>query len=183
MIRDDVRVVELVGCVMPRFLGQLASTGDHVANVLRSDLWPPLDGRNDVELRAERPHQLEALFGEAVGDHDQSAISLRPADERERRTGTSARVLDHRFAGRKQPVPLGTLDHCERHPVLHRPGRVAVLELQPHVGAVGRHAMAETHNRSVPDRFENGLHASIISEHRYAPEGERGGNLVGLGRG
>jgi hypothetical protein len=43
--------------------------------------------------------------------------------------------------------------------------------------------MAETHNRSVPDRFENGLHARIISEHRYAPEGERGGNLVGSGDG
>jgi hypothetical protein len=33
--------------------------------------------------------------------------------------------------------------------------------------------MAETHNRSVPDRFENGLHATIFSDVGMSPEGVR----------
>ena len=98
---------------------------------------PSTDGI-DVELRAERPHQLEPLLGEAVGHHDQRAVTLRAADERERGPGAAAGVLDDRVAGRDQPVALGPFDHRQGHPVLHRAGRVRVLELQPELGAVRR---------------------------------------------
>ena len=166
---------------MPWLLGELGGAGDHVPNVLRGDLRPPLDGRNDVDLRAERPHQLEALLGEAVGHHDQSAIPLRPADERERRAGTSARVLDDCVAGSEEPVALGTLDHRERHPVLHRPGRVAVLELQPELSAIRRRATAQTHERSVPDRLENRLHATIIPDAAKRAAVDRSEGAINVG--
>ena len=43
VIGNDVGVVELVGRVVPRFRRELGGAGDHVLDVLRGDLWSPLD--------------------------------------------------------------------------------------------------------------------------------------------
>ena len=129
----------------------------------------PCTDVDHVELGAERAHQLEALLGEAVGDHDQRAVALRAADERDRGAGAAAGVLDDRVARRDEPVPLGALDHRLRHPVLQRAGRVRVLELQPELGAVLRRAVADPNERRVPDRLEDRLHGE------HDPRGTRAG--------
>jgi hypothetical protein len=163
MVGDDVRAVELIGRVVAGPRSELTGALDHVADVLRRHLGPPFDRRNDVELRSERAHQLEALLGEAVRDHDQRAVPLRAGDERECRTRAAARVLDERVARRDQSVALGALDHRQRHAVLHRAGRVPVLELQPQLRAVRRHAPPQPHERRVPDRVEDRAQGPIIA--------------------
>jgi hypothetical protein len=163
MVGDDVRVVELVGGVVAGPFGELGGSGNHVVDVPGGDLRSALDRRHDLELRAERAHQLEPLLSEAVGDHDQGAIALRATHERECGTGAPARVLDDGVAGRDQSVSFGALDHRERHPVLHRPRRIAVLELQPHLGAVRGHTVAQADERRVSDRLEDRLHAWMIA--------------------
>jgi hypothetical protein len=98
---------------------------------------------------------LEALLGEAVGDHDQAPVALRSADERERRPRAAARVLDDRVARRDRAVALGALDHRERHPVLERARWIRVLELEPQLRAVRRRAACQSHERRVSDRVES----------------------------
>ena len=131
MMRDRMRIFELIGGVVTGPRGQLSCALDHVANVLRCDPRPAFDRLHDVELGPERTHQLETLLGEAVGDHDQSAIALCAADERKRGSRAPARVLDDRVAGSDRAFVLGAFDHRERHPVLHRARGIPVLELQP----------------------------------------------------
>src|SRR6266542_3662755 len=163
MVGDDVRVAELVGGVVAGRCRELGGARDHVVDVLRGHLRAALHGRNDIELRTKRPHQLEPLLGEAIGDHDQCPIPLRAGHERERGPRAAAGVLDDRVPGRDQTVPFRTLDHRERHPILHRSRRVAVLELQPQLGAIRRRAAAQTNKRRVPDRFEDRLHWVMVS--------------------
>jgi hypothetical protein len=155
VVREWIGTVELVGRVVPRLRGELAGARDHVVDVLRRDVGPALDGLDDVELGAERAHELEAFLGEAVGHHDQTPVALRAADERERRACAAAGVLDHGVAGVQQAVAFCTLDHGERHPVLHRPRRVAVLELHPQLGTVRGRAPRQPHERGIPDRSED----------------------------
>ena len=133
---SDVGVVELIGRVRPGLPGKLAGARDHVPDVLGRDVARALDPGDDVELCAERAHELEALDAVAVGDHDPRWIPLGAADEGEGRAGAAAGVLDDGHPRLEETVPLGALDHRERHPVLHRSGRVQVLELDPHLGAV-----------------------------------------------
>ncbi len=145
MTGDHVGVVELVGCVVAGLGGELAGVLDHAADVLGGDARPPLDRLDHLELCAESAHQLEPLLGEAVGDHDPAAIALGSADERHRGSRAPARVLDHRRLRVDQPVPLGALDHGERHPVLHRAAGVEVLELdQSSAPLVGTHRRSRT---------------------------------------
>ena len=155
MAGDDVRVVELVGRVVAGLRGELGGAVDHVLDVLRSHLGRALDRRDDVHVGAEGAHQLDPLLGEAVRDHDQRAVALRAADERERRPGAAARVLDHRRLRPDQPVALRALDHRERHPVLHRARRVQVLELHPELRAVLRRQAAQADERRAADRAED----------------------------
>jgi hypothetical protein len=108
-----------------------------------------------LELGPERAHELEAFLREACRDHDLEAVALHAADGRERRPGAAARVLDDGHAGLEQPVPLGPLDHREREPVLHRAGRIRVLQLDPDLAGLGRHHSAQADERRVPDRGEN----------------------------
>jgi hypothetical protein len=164
VVRDDVRVVELVRRVVAWTRGELGGAVDHVLDVLRGDLRPALDRPDHVELGAERLHQLEALLREAVRDDDQCAVALCTAHERERGARAAARVLHDRVAGRDERVPLGALDHRERHPVLHRAAGVAVLELQPKLCAVRRSAPVHADDRRVPDCVEDRLHAGMISQ-------------------
>jgi hypothetical protein len=98
VVGDDVRVVELVGGVVAGPVGNLRRARDHVLDVPSRHVRSALERGDDVELGAERPHQLETLFREAVGDHDQRPINLRAADEGERAAGAAARVLDDRVA-------------------------------------------------------------------------------------
>jgi hypothetical protein len=121
-----------------------------------------LDGTDDVEFGAERPHQLEALLGEAVGDHDQCAIALRCTHECEGGTRAPARVFDDDVAGRDQAVALCARDHRDRHPVLHRPRGIPVLELQPELRPVRRRTPVQSNERCVADRLEDGVHVVII---------------------
>ena len=162
MSRDDVWVVELVGRVVTRPLRQQGRSLDHVVDVLRRHVGTTVDRRNDVDLGAERSHDLEALLRKAVGHHDQCLIPLRLADERERRTGTPTRVLDDSVAPRNQPITLRALDHRERHTVLHRARRIAIFELEPHLGAIPGHAVTQPDDGCVPDRFEDGMHAVCV---------------------
>ena len=162
VVGDDVRVVELVGRVVARRACELGGSRDHVLDVLRGHLRTALDRRNDVDLRPERAHELKALLGEAVGHHDQGSVALGLADECERRAGAAARVLDDGVARGEQPVAFCSLDHRERHPVLHRSARVAVLELQPELRAVRRRAAMHADEWRVPDRLEDRLHAVTI---------------------
>jgi hypothetical protein len=99
---------------------------------------PLLDRGQQLQLGTQRARQPDALLTEALRDDDLRAIALRPADERERGAGAAAGVLDDRRPGLEQAVALGALDHREGHPVLHRAGGVAVLELDPDLGALGR---------------------------------------------
>src|SRR6185295_4060343 len=74
MVRNRMRVVELVGREVARSLCELGRALDHVVDVLRSDTRPALDGLHHVKLGAERADQLEPLLREAVGDDDQTAV-------------------------------------------------------------------------------------------------------------
>src|SRR5438128_4649865 len=60
-------LVELIGGVVPRLSRQLARPRDHPVDVLSGHEALALDGRDHLELRAERPHQLHPLLAEAVG--------------------------------------------------------------------------------------------------------------------
>jgi len=173
VVGDDVGVVELVGGVVVGLCRELRGAGDHVVDVLRRDVGAAGDGRDDVEFGAERAHELEALFREAVGDDDQCPIALRAADERECGAGAAAGVLDHRVLGRDQPVSLCALDHRERNPVLEGSGRVSVFELQPELGAVRRRAAPEPDEGCVADRVKDGFHAGIILHGRRGERGRR----------
>src|SRR6185369_11082891 len=113
----------------------------------------PLDRRYDVEVGAERAHELYPLVAEAVGDDDQHAVALRAADESERWPGAAARVLDNGRIRLEKPVALGALDHRERHAVLHRAARIQMLQLDPDLDAVRRHEAAQPHEGRVADRF------------------------------
>jgi hypothetical protein len=159
MMRDRIRVVELVGGVVAGPGRQLSRALDHVVNVLRSHAPPTFDRLHDVDLRAEGADQLEALLREAVGHHDQTAVSLGAAHECERRACAPARVFDDRVVRSERAVTLRALDHRERHPVLHRARRIAVLELQPQLRAVRRRAARQPDERCVPDRVEHRGHA------------------------
>jgi hypothetical protein len=115
---------------------------------------------------APSAHQREALLGEAVRDHDQRAVALRAGHERKRGAGAAAGVLDERVAGRDEAVALGTLHHRAGHPVLHRAGRVRVLELQPELGAVRRRAAFQADEWCVADCIEDraaALHADSLT--------------------
>ena len=158
MVGDDVRVVELIGRVVARPAGELRCPRDHVVDVLRRHFRPALHGGNDIELGTQRSHQLEALLGEAIGHHDQRAVALRSTDERKRGPGAPAGVLDDSVAGRDQTVALRTLDHRERHAVLHRPGRILVLELQPKLGPIRGPAPVQANQRRVANRPEDRIH-------------------------
>jgi hypothetical protein len=151
---DRVRVIELVGRVRAGLARELGGALDHVRDVLRRDAAALLEGRQQLQLRPERAGQPDPLLAEAFGDDNLRGIALRAADERERRPGAAAGVLDHRRARLEQAVPLGALDHRERHPVLHRAGRVAVLELDPDLGALGRDS-PQPDERGVADRVED----------------------------
>jgi hypothetical protein len=164
VVRNDVRIVELVRRVVAWPSREPGGARDHVLDVLRGHLRPAFDGGHDLDLGSERSHQLKALLAEAIGHHDQRSVALRPADERQCRARAAARVLDDRVAGRDEAVTFGSLDHRERHSILHRTGRVAVLELQPELRAVRRPEPPETDERRVPDRLEDRLHAAIISD-------------------
>jgi hypothetical protein len=155
VVRDRIRVVELIRRVVARLRRQLGGPLDHVADVLGRDVRRALDRLDDVELGAERANELEALLREAVGHDDQAAVPLRTAHEREGRSRAASRVLDDRASRRQRAVLLGTLDHRERHPVLHRSGWISVLELHPHLGAAGRRAAGEPHERRVANRVED----------------------------
>ena len=126
---DRVRVVELIGRVMPRLRCEPGGADGHAPYVLRRHAPLRLDRRNDVDIRAECTHQLDPLVAEAVRDDDQRPVALRAADERERRPGAAARVLDDRGAWFEQPVALGALDHRERHAVLDRAARIRCSSL------------------------------------------------------
>jgi hypothetical protein len=84
-------------------------------------------------------------------------VALGAADERERRAGAAAGVLDDRRPGLDQAVALGALDHREPHSVLHRTGRVAVLELDPDLGAATWDDPMQAHERRVADRAEDAV--------------------------
>jgi hypothetical protein len=86
-------------------LRELGGARDHVLDVLRGDARAALYRCDDVHLGAERAKELEALLAEAVGHDDERPAALRVADERERRAGAAARVLDDGVAGRKETVP------------------------------------------------------------------------------
>ena len=161
MVRDDVRVVELVGRVVARALGELGGSRDHVLGCpARSPSGGPRPtGSTSISAPSARISWKRSSVKQSAITIS-GAVALRPADERERGPGAAARVLDDRVAGRDQPVPLGALDHRERHPVLHRAGRVAVLELHPELGAVRRRAPAQPDERRVPDRVEDRAHAA-----------------------
>src|SRR5215211_6378285 len=155
MPRDRVRVVELIGRVGARLLRQLPRALDHVADVLSGHVPAALDGRDQLDLRAEGAHQLHPLLAEAFGDDDPRAIALAAADERECRAGAAARVLHDRCPLPQQAVAFRALEHRQRRAVLHRAGRVAVLELHPDLGAALRRDALQSHERRVSDRIEN----------------------------
>src|SRR5881227_984384 len=100
---------------MARLSREPGRTLDHVADVLRGHVRPALHRRDDVELGTEGAHELETFLGETVGDYDQAAVALRPADERERRARASSRVLDDGVARPERAFALGSIDHRERH--------------------------------------------------------------------
>src|SRR5437763_360595 len=52
-------------------------------------------------------------------------------------------------------LPVCSHDHRERHPVLHRPGWVQVLELDPDLGAACGRERPESDEGRVPDRRED----------------------------
>ena len=76
--------------------------------------------------------------GERIRGDDPQRVALDRADERQRRAGAAAGVLDHRLARPQAPGPLGALDHRQRHAVLVRAGRVAALQLDPHLRCPSR---------------------------------------------
>ncbi len=166
VVGDDVRVVELIGRVVARLGGKLTGPLHHVRDVLWRHLRTPFDRTHDLYLRSERPRQLKALLREAIGHHDHCSIPLRATDERDRRTRTAARVLDDCVPGRDQAVTLGAFDHRERHPILHRPGWVAVLQLEPELGTAHGRATPQPHQRRVADRLENRLHEPFLPVRR-----------------
>jgi hypothetical protein len=149
--RDDVRVVELVRGVVVGLAGQLRCAGHHASDVLRGHVRPSLDGFDDDELGAEGLDQAETLFRVAVGDDDLAAVPFRAAHQGERWAGATARVLDDGRCRADEPVPLSALDHRHRHAILHRAGGIAVLELDPELGPVGRDAVLELDERRVAD--------------------------------
>src|SRR5687767_15699030 len=55
------------------------------------------------------------------------------------------------------------------HPVLHRPRRVAVLQLHPQLGAVRRRTTAQPNERRVADRVEDRAHGRIMVERAILP--------------
>ena len=71
---DDVRVVELIrrSDQARRRAQRRELTMFWMSSLSRG---PCLDGRDDLELRAERAHQLDPLVAEAVRDHDSRAGS------------------------------------------------------------------------------------------------------------
>src|SRR5262249_49461720 len=119
VVRHRIGRVEMIRRGVAPEAGKLARPLNHVLDVLWSDAWTALDGLDDVELRAEGARQLEALLREAIRHHDQAAVTLRAADERERRPGASTRVLDDRVAFVQQVGALRALDHRQRHPSPH----------------------------------------------------------------
>jgi hypothetical protein len=75
----------------------------------------------------------------------------------------ASRVLDDGVAGRKQPVAFRTLDHRQRHPVLHGTCRIPILQLHPQLRAVSWCAPTEAEQWRLSDRRRDRLHTAIVS--------------------
>jgi hypothetical protein len=73
--------------------------------------------------------------------------------------------------GSKQSIPFGTLDHRQRHPIFHRPGGIAILELHPDLCAAQRNAAPQANHWSVADLDQRsslerpGLRGGSFSRH------------------
>src|SRR5262249_5442875 len=96
------------------------------------------------------------LLADGGGGDDADRRPLGRAAERQRGPGAAAGVLNDGAAGPETSVLLGALDRRERHPVLHRRGRVVSLHLYQHAGVTGRDDMTELHERRSADGLEDG---------------------------
>ena len=122
------------------------------------DKWRTLKELSPAEFEAVQKACGEGNRASAwalVMAHDPDPVTLRGADEGERRSRASPGVLDDGISRFQAAVCLRPRDHGCRHPILHAAGGVLPLELRVDPGAIGRNDLAKTDERGVPDGGEN----------------------------
>jgi len=88
---DHVAVVELVGGVSTGFGHDLPGARHHPRDQARGDA---LRAVQELDLGSEGAHGERLLLGERIRRDDPERVALDGTDERERRTGAAAGVLD-----------------------------------------------------------------------------------------
>ena len=113
-------------------------------------------GRADDHFRAEGAQRVDLFLRLLVGGREDALVALDHRRDGEAHAGVARRALDDRAARLELAGLLGVLDHLDRHPVLDRVAGIGGLDLGVDVG--GDHAFGdavETHQRRIPDRFED----------------------------
>ena len=111
----------------------------------------------DDDLGAHRLGVQHLLARHLVGHHQQRAIALAPADQREAEPGIAGGRLDDGAAGLEPAVGFRRLDHGARRPVLDRARRVRAFELEKQPAGPALDAR-HLHERRVADEIEDRSH-------------------------
>ena len=158
LVDGGVRLgLELVGEKPAVGLGQFDRLDVHAEPFLRA-------GRQD-DLRAEHPHQLAPLDGEAVGHGDDERIALLGADHGEADAGVAAGRFDDGLARLEGAAALALFDDVERQAVLHRGGRIEELRLRID-GRVAHAEIVDPDRGRVADRVEDAVEKATATRRR-----------------
>src|SRR5262249_58003645 len=101
--------------------------------------------------------------GDVVGIDEVHLVALDGGGAGEADAGVAGRGLDDRPAGRQLPRALGLLDHAQGDPVLVRPARVQVLELDEEGRTELPADLLEADDRRSADQVEQ---RRILARHR-----------------
>ena len=145
-------------------LGYGAALRDGVAYVARV--------MDEYHLGAVVPHELAPLLADAVGHDDHRLVALHRSYEGEANSLVAARRLHDYGIRPEKPARLGVAYHVVGGARLDGAADVQRLELDEHLGHVGRRHAVEPHERRMPHRIKNSVadHGVPPSFFPFSPE-------------